>query len=291
MVTLYSIKDLEYLSGIKAHTIRMWEKRYHLLNPSRTDTNIRSYTDNDVRRILNVALLIKNGYKISNIAALEETRLQSEVLRFNKNLNDQEKNIDQLLFHTVNLDVAGFEQLLDQIILELGFSKSILQVVFPFLERIGTLWQTGSIFVAHEHFVSNLIRQRIISETARLSRNDSSGSILFFLRENEMHELGLLFFNYLAAQEGFRSVYLGQSLPFSDLSSFLMNSEFKFVCTSFTQAIEKSEMEQYLANLSHVFNRNKILIAGRQISLLKPKLPSNVVVVKNSNDFVRRISE
>jgi len=291
MVTLYSIKDLEYLSGIKAHTIRMWEKRYHLLNPSRTDTNIRSYTDNDVRRILNVALLIKNGYKISNIAALEETRLQSEVLRFNKNLNDQEKNIDQLLFHTVNLDVAGFEQLLDQIILELGFSKSILQVVFPFLERIGTLWQTGSIFVAHEHFVSNLIRQRIISETARLSRNDSTGSILFFLRENEMHELGLLFFNYLAAQEGFRSVYLGQSLPFSDLSSFLMNSEFKFVCTSFTQAIEKSEMEQYLANLSHVFNRNKILIAGRQISLLKPKLPSNVVVVKNSNDFVRRISE
>jgi len=291
MVTLYSIKDLEYLSGIKAHTIRMWEKRYHLLNPSRTDTNIRSYTDNDVRRILNVALLIKNGYKISNIAALEETRLQSEVLRFNKNLNDQEKNIDQLLFHTVNLDVAGFEQLLDQIILELGFSKSILQVVFPFLERIGTLWQTGSIFVAHEHFVSNLIRQRIISETARLSRNDSSGSILFFLRENEMHELGLLFFNYLAAQEGFRSVYLGQSLPFSDLSSFLMNSEFKFVCTSFTQAIEKSEIEQYLANLSHVFNRNKILIAGRQISLLKPKLPSNVVVVKNSNDFVRRISE
>lgn len=291
MVTLYSIKDLEYLSGIKAHTIRMWEKRYHLLNPSRTDTNIRSYTDNDVRRILNVALLIKNGYKISNIAALEEIRLQSEVLRFNKNLNDQEKNIDQLLFHTVNLDVAGFEQLLDQIILELGFSKSILQVVFPFLERIGTLWQTGSIFVAHEHFVSNLIRQRIISETARLSRNDSSGRILFFLRENEMHELGLLFFNYLAAQEGFRSVYLGQSLPFSDLSSFLMNSEFKFVCTSFTQAIEKSEMEQYLANLSHVFNRNKILIAGRQISLLKPKLPSNVVVVKNSNDFVRRISE
>jgi len=291
MVTLYSIKDLEYLSGIKAHTIRMWEKRYHLLSPSRTDTNIRSYTDNDVRRILNVALLIKNGYKISNIAALEETRLQSEVLRFNKNLNDQEKNIDQLLFHTVNLDVAGFEQLLDQIILELGFSKSILQVVFPFLERIGTLWQTGSIFVAHEHFVSNLIRQRIISETARLSRNDSTGSILFFLRENEMHELGLLFFNYLAAQEGFRSVYLGQSLPFSDLSSFLLNSEFKFVCTSFTQAIEKSEMEQYLANLSHVFNRNKILIAGRQISLLKPKLPSNVVVVKNSNDFVRRISE
>jgi len=289
-MTLYSIKDLEYLSGIKAHTIRIWEKRYHLLEPSRTETNIRSYSDNDVRRILNVALLIKNGYKISNIAALDEPKLQSEVIRFSKNLGDPERNIDQLLFCTVNLDAIGFEQLLDKIIVELGFSKTIQQVIFPFFERIGILWQAGSIFVAHEHFVSNLIRNRLISETAKFNRRESAGTILFFLRENEMHELGLLFFNYLASQEGLHAVYLGQNLPFSDLSNFLINSEFDFVCTSFTQAIEKPELEQYLANLSLVFNRNKILIAGRQISLHKPKLPSNVVVVKNNSDFIKRIS-
>jgi DNA-binding transcriptional MerR regulator len=152
-MTLYSIKDLEYFSGIKAHTIRIWEKRYHLLEPSRTETNIRYYSDHDVRKILNIALLIKNGYKISNIAAFDEARLQAEVLRFNKNLSDPEKNIDQLLFYTVNLDTIGFEQLLDKIILEMGFSKTIQQVVFPFFERIGILWQAGSIFVAHEHFV------------------------------------------------------------------------------------------------------------------------------------------
>jgi len=289
-MTLYSIKDLEYLSGIKAHTIRIWEKRYHLLEPSRTETNIRSYSDNDVRRILNVALLIKNGYKISNIAALDEPKLQSEVIRFSKNLGDPERNIDQLLFCTVNLDAIGFEQLLDKIIVELGFSKTIQQVIFPFFERIGILWQAGSIFVAHEHFVSNLVRNRLISETAKFDRRESAGTILFFLRENEMHELGLLFFNYLASQEGLHAVYLGQNLPFSDLSNFLINSEFDFVCTSFTQAIEKPELEQYLANLSLVFNRNKILIAGRQISLHKPKLPSNVVVVKNNSDFIKRIS-
>lgn len=289
-MTLYSIKDLEYLSGIKAHTIRIWEKRYHLLEPSRTETNIRSYSDNDVRRILNVALLIKNGYKISNIAALDEPKLQSEVIRFSKNLGDPEKNIDQLLFCTVNLDAIGFEQLLDKIIVELGFSKTIQQVIFPFFERIGILWQAGSIFVAHEHFVSNLIRNRLISETAKFGRRESAGTILFFLRENEMHELGLLFFNYLASQEGLHGVYLGQSLPFGDLSNFLINSEFDFVCTSFTQAIEKPELEQYLANLSLVFNRNKILVAGRQLSIHKPKLPSNVVFVKSSNDFIRRIS-
>lgn len=289
-MTLYSIKDLEYLSGIKAHTIRIWEKRYHLLDPNRTDTNIRSYSDHDVRRILNVALLIKNGYKISNVAAFDEPKLQAEVLRINRNLTDPEKNIDQLLFHTVNLDTFGFEQLLDKIIGEFGFSKTIHQVIFPFFERIGILWQAGSIFTAHEHFVSNLVRNRLIRETGKFERNESAQTVLFFLRENEWHELSLLYFNFLAAQAGLRCVYLGQSLPFEDLSNLLINSEFDFVCTSFIQAIEKPELEQYLANLSLVFNRNKILIAGRQVIIHKPKLPSNVLLIKNSSDFIKKIS-
>jgi len=287
---MYSIKDLEYLSGIKAHTIRIWEKRYHLIAPLRTDTNIRTYSDDDVRRILNVALLVKNGYKISSVATFDQVKLQTEVLRINRNINDPEKNIDQLIYQTVNLDTFGFEQLLDKIISEYGFSKTIQNIIFPLFERIGILWQAGSIFTAHEHFVSNLIRNRLISETAKFVIPESSKTVLFFLRENEWHELGLIFFNFLAAQAGFRCVYLGQSLPFEDLSNLLINSHFDFVCTSFIQAIEKTELEQYLANLSLVFNRNKILVAGRQISIHNPKLPHNVSVVKNSNDFVRKIS-
>ncbi len=289
-MTLYSIKDLEYLSGIKAHTIRIWEKRYHLLDPNRTDTNIRSYSDDDVRRILNVAMLIKNGYKISNVAAFDEAKLQSEVIRLNRNLSDPEKNIDQLLFHTVNIDTFGFEHLLEKIISELGFSKTILQVIFPFFERIGILWQAGSIFAAHEHFVSNLVRNRLIRETGKFESSENAKSILFFLRENEYHELGLLYSNYLASNAGLHCVYLGQNLPFDDLANLLNNSEFDFVCTSFISAIEKPEMEQYLANLSLVFNKNKILVAGRQLAIHKPKLPSNVVVVKSSNEFLKKIA-
>ncbi|HEX7584835.1 MAG TPA: MerR family transcriptional regulator [Prolixibacteraceae bacterium] len=289
-MTLYSIKDLEHLSGIKAHTIRIWEKRYQLLDPDRTDTNIRLYSDNDVRRILNVTMLIKSGYKISSIAAFDEAKLQAEVLRINRNFNDPEKNIDQLLFQTVNLNTLGFELLLDKIILDNGFSKTIQNVIFPFFERIGILWQAGSIFAAHEHFVSNLIRSRLIMETGKFENQESAKTVLFFLRENEWHELGLLYFNFLAAQAGLRCVYLGQSLPFSDLANLLINNEFDFICTSFIHAIEKPELEQYLANLSLVFNRNKILISGRQIAIHKPKLPSNVSVVKNSNDFLRKIS-
>ena len=287
---MYLIKDLEYLSGIKAHTIRIWEKRYRLIEPQRTDTNIRTYSDEDVRRILNVALLVKNGYKISSVAAFDVERLQAEVLRINRNLNEPEKNIDQLIFQTVNLDTFGFEELMDKIITEYGFSATIQEIIFPFFDRIGILWQAGSIFTAHEHFVSNLVRKKLIIETDMLVNQESSKTILFFLRENEWHELGLLYFNFLATQAGFRSVYMGQSLPFGDLSNLLAGSSFDFICTSFIQAIEKSELEQYLINLSLVFSRNKILIAGRQIFILKPKLPSNIFVVKNSSDFIRKVS-
>jgi len=289
-MTHYSIKDLEHLSGIKAHTIRIWEKRYSLLDPNRTDTNIRTYSDDDVRRILNVVMLVKNGYKISNVATFDEIKLQSEVLRINGNLSEPEKYIDQLLYQTVNLDSIAFDKLLDKIILENGMSKTIQNVIFPFFERIGILWQAGSIYAAHEHFVSNLIRSRLIRETAKFDIHEGAKTVLFFLRENEWHELGLLYFNYLAAQSGLHGVYLGQNLPFGDLTNLLIHNRFDFICTSFIQAIDKPELEQYLSDLSLVFSKNKILISGRQIAIHKPKIPSNTIVIKNSNDFLRRIS-
>lgn len=290
-MTHYSIKDLEYLSGVKAHTIRIWERRYQLLDPDRSDTNIRLYSDEDVRKIMNVAMLIKSGYKISMVALFDNAKIQSEILRQNRFFVDPKKNIEQLLFHTVNLDIFKFEQLLNKIIQENGFSKTIQNVIFPFFNRVGFLWQAGTIFVAHEHFVSNLIRNRLIIETAKFDNNLSEKSILFFLPEGEFHELGLLYLNYLAAENGFKCVYLGQNLPFSDLANLLRSIEFNFICTSFIYAIEKPEFEQYLFNLSMVFNKNKILVAGRQITIHKPKLklPSNVVVIKNSSDFVKKI--
>jgi len=290
-MTIYSIKDLEYLSGIKAHTIRMWEKRYQLLEPDRSDTNIRSYSDEDVRKILNVAMLVKRGYKISNVAQFDTEKLQSEVIRINTNVHDSNIYTDQLLFQTVNLNVDGFEQILDKIIEEYGFEKTIQHVVFPYFERIGILWQAGSIFAAHEHFVSNIIRNRLIMETAKFKTSESASSALFFLHENEWHEIGLLFSCYLATKAGLKCIYLGQSLPFADLTNLVVNNRFDFICTSFIQAVEKTELELYLANLSLLFNQTKILVAGRQISLHKPKIPSNVLVIKSYSDFLKRISD
>lgn len=284
----YSIKDLEHFSGIKAHTIRIWEKRYGILDPNRTDTNIRLYTDEDVRKILNVAMLVKNGYKISNVASFKADKVQAEVIKINRHLNDDDKSIDQLLYQAVNLDSEGFEKLLDEMITKNGFRKTMEQVVYPFFERIGVLWQAGSIFVAHEHFVSNLIRSRLIYETVKAKNEGGSKTLLLFLRENEWHELGLLYYNYLATQAGLRTVYLGQSLPFGDLVNLLSPDKYDFVCTSFVHSIEKPELENYLENLSRKFTQGKILIFGRQLSINKPKLPANVAIVKNGSEFLKK---
>lgn len=285
----YSIKDLEHFSGIKAHTIRIWEKRYLLLDPNRTQTNIRFYTDEHVRKILNVAMLVKNGYKISIVASFSDSKIQAEVIRINQHFSDTDQNIDRLLFRAVNLDSVGFESLLDEMIEKNGFRKTIEQVVYPFFERIGVLWQAGSIFVAHEHFVSNLIRNKVIHETCLAKVEMPSKTMLFFLREGEWHELGLLYYNYLAVQAGIRCVYLGQSLPFDDLSNLLSSGNFDFVCTSFIYSIDKTELENYLVKLSKIFGDGKILVTGRQISVGKPRLPENVSVVKNGNDFLRKV--
>lgn len=285
----YSIKDLEHFSGIKAHTIRIWEKRYLLLDPNRTQTNIRFYTDEHVRKILNVAMLVKNGYKISNVASFSDSKIQAEVIRINQHFSDTDQNIDRLLFRAVNLDSVGFESLLNEMIEKNGFRKTIEQVVYPFFERIGVLWQAGSIFVAHEHFVSNLIRNKLIHETCLAKVEMPAKTMLFFLREGEWHELGLLYYNYLAVQAGIRCVYLGQSLPFDDLSNLLSAGKFDFVCTSFIYSIDKTELENYLVKLSKIFGDGKILVTGRQISVGKPRLPENVSVVKNGNDFLRKV--
>lgn len=286
----YSIKDLEHFSGIKAHTIRIWEKRYGILDPNRTDTNIRLYSDEDVRKILNVSMLVKNGYKISNVASFADEKIQAEVIKINRHLNDDDKSIDQLLYHAVNLDPEGFEDLLDEMIVKNGFRKTMEHVVYPFFERIGVLWQAGSIFVAHEHFVSNLIRSRLIYETVSVKNRKATKTIVLFLRENEWHELGLLYYNYLATQAGLRTIYLGQSLPVNDLTNLLTSDKYDFVCTSFVHSIEKPELENYLEKLSQKFAMGKILIFGRQLSINKPKLPSNVAIVKGGSEFLKRIS-
>ena len=241
----YTIKDLETLSDIKAHTIRIWEKRYGLLKPERTDTNIRYYTDEDLRHLLNVSLLVKNGFKISKVSGWDSEQIKSSVLSVSKTRNDEEGYIERLLLCMVNFDNDGFYALLDEILEHFSLEEASFRVIFPLFERIGTFWQVGSIFPAQEHYVTNIFRQKVIAEIDKIAKNNTKGqTMLFFLREKELHELSLLFYSYLAKKKGYNIIYLGQFVPFTDVEKMQKFVKVDYVFSSFTNSISREELEK-----------------------------------------------
>lgn len=282
----YSIKDLETLSGIKAHTIRIWEKRYDLLTPKRTDTNIRYYTDDDLKRMLNVSLLVRNGFKISKVATWDADVIKETVIDVAKNKKTEQSYVEQLLLYMVNFDNIGFQNRVNEIIGQFGIVEAMQGVFFGLFERIGTYWQVGSIFPSQEHYVSNIIRQKIIAAIDNLEPKKEKGkNILFYLPDNELHELSLLFYSYLAAEQGYNVIYLGQFVPFADLEKMKSHIQVDFLFTAFISAIQKEELEQYLTNLKEVYQQQKVFITGWQVRALNPKLPRNFKVVKDFREF------
>jgi len=287
----YSIKDLERLSGIQAHTIRIWEKRYQLLVPERSNTNIRHYTDEDLRKLLNVAFLIKNGRKISRIALLSEETMKYEILRLENQHVEADHKIDQLIRLMVNLDTSKFEKTVEHIFAEMGVETAVSDIIFPLLQKIGVLWHTGSIFPAHEHFVSGIIRNKLITESSKLGGPTSEKTILFFLKEGEQHELSLLYYHFLAKKMGLQTIYLGASVPFNDLKQLEKKFHFDNVMTIFINPIGKEELEDYLNQISMLFADKTICITGAQLYKKMPQLPVGIKTVTNKDDFSRYIKD
>lgn len=282
----YSIKDLEVLSGIKAHTIRIWEKRYNLLIPSRTETNIRYYTDKDLKRILNVSMLVKNGFKISKVSKFDEIEIKNSILSLSENQNTETDYVEQFIRYMLDFDQVRFVKLTNEIIARIGFEEAAVKVFFQLFERIGTYWQVGTVFPAQEHFVTSIFRQKLISEIDKLeSNNNKDATMLLFLPEGELHEMGLLFYSYLAQKYGYNVIYLGQFVPFKDLVSIQKNIEIDFVFTAFVNAFPKENLEEYLIKLKDVFQKQKVFITGLQLQVHLPDLPRNVKVVKDYKDF------
>lgn len=261
----YSIKELEQLSGIKAHTIRIWEKRYKIIEPSRTATNIRFYSDLDLKKIINVSLLNTFGIKISKIADMSLDDVNKKVLEISELQNDKGIHIDQMVIAMIDMEEELFEKILNNLILRFGFEKTITEIVYPFLEKIGILWQTQNITPAHEHFISNLIRQKIIVAIDGLPIPPKSAKkILIFLPEGEMHELGLLFYHFLIRKAGYRTYYLGQNVPHDDLVSVYKVHQPDYMLTSITSNLS-IPIETYLKRLANDFEGTKILASGYQV--------------------------
>ena len=278
----YSIKELEKLSGIKAHTIRIWEKRHKIIDPSRTATNIRFYSDDDLKKIINVSLLNNNGLKISRIAEMTPDQISAKILEISQLKNDLDIHIDQLVIAMIQMDEEAFEKILGSLILRHGFEKTITEIVYPFLEKIGILWQTRNITPAHEHFISNLIRQKVIVaiDSLPIPSRDSK-KILLFLPEGEMHEIGLLFFHYLTRKSGLRTYYLGQSTPHSDLISVFELHRPEFMLTSITSSLAVP-IDAYFERLTQDFPGATIFASGFQVSRYKGLRVRNIQTFTNA---------
>ncbi len=285
----YSIKELEVLTGIKSHTIRIWEQRYQLLEPNRTDTNIRYYTEEDLRHLLNVSLLNKNGVKISHLAKMSAQEIRDKVLAISENNHAYINQIDALVLAMITYNDENFEKTLNTNILRIGFEKTFVHIIFPLLKRIGVLWQTAVIRPAQEHFISNLIRQKIIVaiDGQMDIRTPEATRFLLFLPEKEWHELSLLFLNFLLRSRSNRTLYLGCAVPFDDIQS--ANDEFKahYIVTVLTSAPKEEAAYNYLKRLSDTFPGTRIIATGQQVINVRERLPDSITVLDQIEDSIR----
>ena len=278
----YSINDIARLTGIKAHTIRIWEKRYGIFTPERTDSNIRWYSDGTLKKILKVAVLNNNGFKISHIADFSEAEINKQIEQINTDSsNGFENQIDALLAATIDLDEQAFTAVFNTLKDKVEFEVIVTEVFYPFFIKVGTLWQIGSINPAQEHFISNLIRQKMLVAIDQQAVPTVGTTVLLFLHENELHEIGLLFYNYLLRKKGVNTIYLGQCVPYDDLVVITRTLKFDKVITSFVSVQDEAILTSYIHKIATVFKDKELYLTGNQLNSLSVDMPNNVRILKD----------
>lgn len=292
MMNVYSIKDLENFSGIKAHTIRIWEQRYHLLSPVRTETGIRTYSDHELKRILNIATLQnKGGIKISKIAELSEAEISEKILELSGGDLDYPEHIQAITVAMMDLDEYRFQVLAKTITEAYGFENFMLKVIYPFLTRLGTLWLSGSVGPAQEHFITHLIRQKIIAAIdAQMDKpKPNAKKFLLFLPEGELHEIGLLFASYLIRARQHSAVYLGQSLPFDELCLAYEIHQPDYVFSVFTTEPSQDKLPMYVADLDKHLPEAKIMLTGYNVLNSPEPIPDRIQLIGDFNTLIELI--
>ena len=290
----YSIKDLEKLSGIQAHTLRMWEKRYQLIEPHRTSTNIRYYDDNHLKKILNVSVLIKAGKKIGWISALNNEVLYKEILSLYQTNQKQvalEADVNGLVVAMMELDEKRFENIYNARVQSYGYLDTMVKLIYPFLTKVGILWGINEINPAQEHFISNLIRQKMIVACDNLGPEYSTDkTILFFLPDGELHEIGLMLSHFIAKQKGHKCIYLGQSVPMDDLKRVQKIASASHAVTFLTTARSSEEMSHEIDQIIDALGDCKLLVSGYATLIEKIKLPKQVDRIHDVEDYIEKMS-
>ena len=289
----FSIKNLENISGIKAHTIRIWEKRYNLLQPERTDTNIRRYSLSSLQKLLNITLLYNHGFKISKIASLEEGEIPIMVRDIALKSTSEQVAINALKLAMVNFDYVMFDATYDEIASKYEFDYIFINIFMPLMKELGILWQTGAISPSHEHFITNLVKQKIHIQTELIQRKqtpqENQKVFVLFLPENEIHELGVLFLNYYILSQNFKTIFLGQSLTTESLSTVMTFGDSLTFVTYLTVEPNKNEIDGYLKDFQDTIlegTESSLNILGPlQMSINRASVPAQVKLHSTFESF------
>lgn len=293
-MSTYSIRELEHLSGIKAPTIRIWEKRYGVVKPKRTSTNIRYYDDKDLKKLINLAVLNRQGHRISKLADLKDEELRKKALEYCFDPgNEEEADHYHLLTQAMlNIDEREFERIVDRLEKELGFEECMFQYMLPFLKNVGVLWHTGSINPAQEHFVSHLIRRKLMSRIEGCEQaEEDAPTYLMFLPEGEHHDIGLLFAYYLARKEGYGVCYLGGSVPDQDLKKIGRQYHYPYILTAFIDPILKADMGKRIDDYLAFFPRSRLILTGPQVEEAPHVENDRLHVIKSVEAFRDRLKD
>jgi len=289
----YSIKDLEKITGIKAHTIRIWEKRYGIVEPSRTLTNIRLYSDEDLRRLMNVAILNKYGYKISNIQCMSNTEINKCIVDLTHQDVDNEHQVDNLVMSMIEMDEQRFDKIISSSIIKHGFDFTFESLLSKFLQKIGILWQIGTVIPVQEHFITQLIRQKLIlAIDGQNEMRNNHKTFLLFLPENEYHEIALLYIQFLIRKQGHKVIYLGQNVPLANLKNIFDIHSIDYMLTSISSRTQDEDVQNMLNELNETYGDKKIIIGGVFLQESKIVFPDNFIYyseIKNFADFLHQV--
>lgn len=283
----YSIKDLETLTGVKAHTLRIWEQRYDIVKPHRTETNIRYYTDDDLKKLLNISLLNDQGVKISRLAKMRNDEIAKEVEKCSLGEINHCEQINGLIKSMIDMDEICFERILSNAIIKQGLINAFNQTLIPFLNKVGVMWQTDSINPSQEHFISNIIRQKVIAaiDSQTSIPSPDSKKFLLFLPNHEWHELSLLVSSFIVRSYRNNCIYLGQSVPFDSLVEVVKIKKPDFILTVITHPLPENALQSYIQQLADTFTSQKIILSGAQLAGYAAKLPKNVSICPSLAEF------
>jgi len=287
----YTIAELEKLTGIKTGTIRIWERRYRIIKPHRTDTNRRWYDDDDLIRIINISILYRHGFKISKIASMSGAEIARQVALLTEVTADTDTQLDSLVVAMTGYDEKAINEILMRSIINSGFEETFERIVFPFLRRVGVMWQTGSVDIGAEHFMTNIFRKRLIVATDSLPPADGPDRkrVLLYLPESELHEMGLLFFAFVIRKAGHEIIYLGQATPFNAMADVAARWNPDIIVTGSLTGLPYERPEDYLRRMSAVFRDKKILVSGAMARAVTGKTLTNVFAVTSVTELKKHL--